>query len=207
MSEPQVESLWVNGEDILKAENHTVTCGDGMAVYNPADNTLTLDNAEITEAYTYIPEDSYFDPVTSGIYIDGALTIVLNGENTISGENIAGIVNAIYSNDPITIRNGSINGSLTVNDIDFGISCGGAATIYGVSISVDALCGFSVNELTIEESNVTVNSSGDSYYAIQSATVIAINGSDVNFTAENAILNPSSSESSLTSPGVSALPA
>mgnify|MGYP000815410499 CR=1 FL=1 len=166
MSEPQVESLWVNGEDILKAVNHTVTCGDGMAVYNPADNTLTLTNAEITEAYTYIPKDSYDYPVTSGIYIDGALTIVLNGENTISGENIAGIVNAIYSNDPITIRNGSINGSLTVNDIDFGISCGGAATIYGVSISVDALCGFSVNELTIEESNVTVNSSGDSYYAI-----------------------------------------
>lgn len=201
VSDSQVESLWVNGKDILQAENRTVACGGGMAVYNPADNTLTLDNAEITEAYTYIPEDSYDYPVTSGIYIDGALTIVLNGENTISGENIAGIDNAIYSNDPITIRNGSINGSLTVNDIDFGISCGGAATIYGVSISVDALCGFSVNELTIEESNVTVNSSGDSYYAIQSATVIAINDSDVNFTAENAILNPSSSESSLTIEG------
>ena len=201
VSDPQVESLWVNGKDILQAENRTVACGGGMAVYNPADNTLTLDNAEITEAYTYIPEDSDFDPVTSGIYIDGALTIVLNGENTISGENIAGIDNAIYSNDPITIRNGSIDGSLTVNDIDFGISCGGAATIYGVSISVDALCGFSVNELTIEDSNVTVNSFGDSYYAIQSATVIAINDSDVNFTAENIILNSGFSESSLTIEG------
>ena len=201
VSDSQVESLWVNGKDILQAENRTVACGGGTAVYNPADNTLTLTNAEITEAYTYIPEDSYFDPITSGIYIDGALTIVLNGENTISGENIAGIVNAIYSNDPITIRNGSINDSLTVNDIDFGISCGGAATIYGVSISVNALCGFSVNELTIEDSNVTVNSFGDSYYAIQSATVIAINDSDVNFTAENIILNSGFSESSLTIEG------
>ena len=195
VSDSQVESLWVNGKDILQAENRTVACGGGTAVYNPADNTLTLTNAEITEAYTYIPEDSYDYPVTSGIYIDGALTIVLNGEN------IAGIDNAIYSNDPITIRNGSIDGSLTVNDIDYGISCGGAAKIYGVGISVDAPCGFSVNELTIEDSNVTVNSSDDSYYAIQAATVIAINDSNVNFTAENAILNFGSSESSLTIEG------
>lgn len=72
----------------LQAENRTVACGGGTAVYNPADNTLTLDNAEITEVYTYESEDAYFS-YTSGIYVVGDLTIVLEGDNTISGENLA----------------------------------------------------------------------------------------------------------------------
>ena len=51
VSEPQVEQLWVNGENILEATDYTVQCGGGTAVYNPADNTLTLENATITEAH------------------------------------------------------------------------------------------------------------------------------------------------------------
>ena len=43
-----VTSIQVNGTDILSAENNTVPCGSGSAVYDPATNTLTLNNAEIT---------------------------------------------------------------------------------------------------------------------------------------------------------------
>ena len=41
--------LFVNGKDIIAAENNTVQCGTGKAVYDAATHTLTLDNAQITE--------------------------------------------------------------------------------------------------------------------------------------------------------------
>lgn len=67
-------SIYVNGQDILAAPNYTVDCNGGTAVYDQSSNTLTLSDAEITTAYS-----------SSGIYADGDLTILLEGDNTIDG--------------------------------------------------------------------------------------------------------------------------
>ncbi len=70
--------LYVNGVDILSAENNTVVCGDGTAVYDSENNILTLDNATITNEYN----NNY------GIYArDMNLNIVLVGTNSISATN------------------------------------------------------------------------------------------------------------------------
>ena len=70
--------LWVDGVDILTATNNTVTCGSGTASYDADSNTLTLDNAKITDAH----RDGF------GIFATGNLTISLSGESTISGSDI-----------------------------------------------------------------------------------------------------------------------
>ena len=96
VSEPQVEQLWVNGENILEATDYTVQCGSGTAAYDPADNTLTLDNATITEAH-----------YSGNIEFTGDLTIVLIGENTITGDsNFYGIGAGLWQ--PYNPRRGSL---------------------------------------------------------------------------------------------------
>ena len=47
----KIKAPYVNGVSMLAAANNTVSCGDGSAVYNPATNTLTLNNAEITTGH------------------------------------------------------------------------------------------------------------------------------------------------------------
>ncbi|MDD2362080.1 MAG: hypothetical protein PHH84_03855 [Oscillospiraceae bacterium] len=37
-----IEGLWVNGVNILTAENNTVACGSGTAVYDPTTATIIL---------------------------------------------------------------------------------------------------------------------------------------------------------------------
>lgn len=48
-AEPTSYDLYVNGE-LITSEKLTVKCGEGTATYNPAEKTLTLNNAEITES-------------------------------------------------------------------------------------------------------------------------------------------------------------
>ena len=72
--------LYVGDTDILTAEGYTVACGEGRAVFDPATATLTLTNAEITAA----------NRTDFGIFAErlDELSIVLEGENTIDGEDI-----------------------------------------------------------------------------------------------------------------------
>ena len=71
--------LYVNGMDILTAADNTVSCSEGSAVYNPAANTLTLNNAEITA-----------EQYGCGIFADGPLVINLSGKNKIVGGGLFG---------------------------------------------------------------------------------------------------------------------
>lgn len=48
-ADPTSYDLYVNGE-LITSEKLTVKCGEGTATYNPAEKTLTLNNAEITES-------------------------------------------------------------------------------------------------------------------------------------------------------------
>ena len=101
----------VNGVDILNAPNYTVECGEGTAVYDPSTNTLTLNDAHITTAYNLI----------SGIYAEGDLNIVLNGDNTMDGTNTQGgeLPYGIYAKGGDISMKGA--GTLTLTARAFGI--------------------------------------------------------------------------------------
>lgn len=48
-ADPTSYDLYVNGE-LITSEKLTVKCGEGTATYDPAEKTLTLNNAEITKS-------------------------------------------------------------------------------------------------------------------------------------------------------------
>lgn len=78
--------LSLNGE-VFSDSKLTVKCGDGTAVYNPEEKTLTLTNAEITKkARPYFGYTEYND---AAIYnaVNG-LKIILIGNNKIVGQDI-----------------------------------------------------------------------------------------------------------------------
>lgn len=79
-SEPAVPptTIQVNGTDILKSENHIVSCGSGTATYDPDTNTLTLNHAEINY------QQNANSNSKGAILFDGDLNINLVGENTIT---------------------------------------------------------------------------------------------------------------------------
>ena len=145
VSEPQVEQLWVNGENVLDADNYTVACGDGTAAYDPADNTLTLDNATITEAH-----------YSGNIEFTGDLTIVLIGENTITGDSNFYGIGADYGS--LTIRGEDSSAALTIKGCYFGIDLwGGDLTISSSTLRITGTSGgiHTYSDISISGSTVT----------------------------------------------------
>ena len=84
-ADPTSYDLYVNGE-LITSEKLTVKCGEGTATYNPAEKTLTLNNAEITESN--LAADNY------GIRAKGSddLSIKLIGNNKINLPENGGIM-------------------------------------------------------------------------------------------------------------------
>lgn len=108
--------LYVNGE-LITSEKLTVKCGEGTATYNPAEKTLTLNNAEITESN--LAADNY------GIRAKGGddLNIKLIGNNKINLPENGGIM----VNDDVYIYG---DGKLTMEVLWAGISAFGNVGIY-----------------------------------------------------------------------------
>ena len=150
--EPQVEQLWVNGANVLEASNYTVACGSGTAKYDAATNTLTLENAEIHTGYNYSNSSS-----TSGIYVDGDLTIVLKGNSTIASNVTSGILADDLGDGGLTITG---DGSLQVHT--------GISAIYAKSGN------FTIQGNVKIEASIDTNSSGR--YCIESDGSITIKG-------------------------------
>ena len=150
--EPQVEQLWVNGANVLEASNYTVACGSGTAKYDAATNTLTLNNAEIHTGYNYSNSSS-----TSGIYVDGDLTIVLKGNSTIASNVTSGILADDLGDGGLTITG---DGSLQVHT--------GISAIYAKSGN------FTIQGNVKIEASIDTNSSGR--YCIESDGSITIKG-------------------------------
>ncbi|MCD7785856.1 MAG: hypothetical protein LUH18_09860 [Oscillospiraceae bacterium] len=128
------EVLYVNGVDILTAEDNTVACGSGTAVYNTSDGTLTLTDAEITTSY-----QSY-----GGIYSkNGDLSIVLQGDNRISG---------------LSYGINTVSGNLTISgtgNVDlYGI------TVYGIS-AFSGVTTFSETTITSSDTDYPIVSGVD----------------------------------------------
>ena len=175
-----IDSLYVNGADLLAADNYTVECGAGRAVYNPDTNTLTLENAKITSGETQ------FEGETIGISVGGGLNIVLEGENSIivDGENSTGI----YTYGGLSISSAS-NGSLEITSGGIGIyHSGSSLSISDCTLTIDTgeegldFGGGSDNNVTsIAGSYVTVNSRNsiaicNAMISITDSTVVATGG-------------------------------
>lgn len=158
-------SIVVNGTDILSVQNHTVQCGNGTAVYDLTENTLTLKDAEITNSLT---GDTNGGIVFSG----GDLTIVLEGTNTITSDG-CGIVS---SGSTLTIKgSGSRDGSESSEEIEpDSLSIQSAS--YGIREG-------SYGNVVIEDAKVGIHVTGGSRQGIHAEGTLTIqNGADVTST-------------------------
>ena len=138
----KVEALYVNNEDVLTANNNTVTCGDGTAVYDPDTNTLTLRDANITTAHE---TGSY----SYGIYAEGKLTIELEGQSTVGSNSIDYGV----SMDGDLIITGT--GSLTAAGSEKGIHVSGSLEVTGGIVAGEGRYGIDVSSLEVTGGTVT----------------------------------------------------
>ena len=122
--------LYVNGERFT-SDNLAIECGEGTATYDPATQTLTLDNASITNALG-----------SGGIYsgLTSDLNIVLQGENRITFDDNMGVM----ATGNIEL---SGSGSLTIDvagETKDGISAVGSVSVCGTTLSINAPGGIGI---------------------------------------------------------------
>ena len=161
--------LFVNGEQFT-SEKLTIECGEGTATYDPATQTLALNNASITNAIDY-----------GGIHsnLTGDLTIALQGNNSITLDDNMGIMAA--GNIEITgAGNLAINVAGETRD---GLSVAGNVSVRGTSLGVNAPGGIGIaSNGTVSIDNAQVTSAA-LYAGIDAINLIIENGSVVDISA------------------------
>ena len=171
-----------NASDILGDAD-----GDGAtAYYDPAANTLTLDNAQLTSSgfgAVWAQEENF--------------TLVLKGENQITGEGDFSH-SAVYSHGAMTVKG---NGSLTTSGTYFGLFGNNTITIEdgaSVDLTVDfssdeqdqpyaavrAIGGLTVDGATLNAKNNATQDAGFGTPGINT-DLTAINGAKVNISSVN----------------------
>ena len=137
--------LYVNGEQFT-SDNLTIECGEGTATYDPATQTLTLNNASITNVVDY-------GGINSKLTSD--LTIALQGSNHITYDDNMGIRAA----GNIEIQG---PGSLEVNvggETMDGISVAGNVSLRETNLVVNAPGGIGIaSDGTVSLDNAQVTS-------------------------------------------------
>ena len=162
--------LWINGENIVQAQDNTVTCGDGTAVYTSSSSTLTLTNAVITQ--TNLTSRAIDIP------IDMELKIVLNGENTIDVATNGFFAGA---NSNITF---SGDGSLTIKSDYAPFVSNSDITIDGATLKV-----FNENDGAIQvDGTLTIQNgayieANGQYYGVQAGSLSITTGSELTATS------------------------
>ena len=163
--------LFVNGEQFT-SEKLTIECGEGTATYDPATQTLALNNASITNAIDY-----------GGIHskLTGDLTITLQGSNSITFDDNMGIMAA--GNIEITGP-----GNLAINvdgETKDGISVtgNGNVSVRETSLAVNAPGGIGIaSDGTVSFDNAQVKSAA-LHAGIDAINLIIENGSVVDISA------------------------
>ena len=122
--------LYVNGERFT-SDNLAIECGEGTATYDPATQTLTLDNASITNALG-----------SGGIYsgLTSDLNIVLQGENRITFDDNMGVMdkwNFEMSGSGCLTFDGS-------GDTKDCISASGNVSVHGTTLNINAPGGIGI---------------------------------------------------------------
>ena len=157
--------LFVNGEQFT-SEKLTIECGEGTATYDPATQTLALNNASITNAIDY-----------GGIHskLTGDLTITLQGSNSITFDDNTGIMAA--GNIEITGP-----GNLAINvagETRDGLSIAGDVSVRETSLVINAPGGVGIaSDGTVSLDNAQVTSAA-LYAGIDAINLIIENGSVV----------------------------
>lgn len=163
--------LFVNGEQFT-SERLTIECGEGTATYDPATQTLALNNASITNAADY-----------GGIKskLTGNLTITLQGSNYITFDDNMGIM----ASGNIAIQG---PGSLAINvagETMDGISVTGAGdvSVRGTNLVIKAPGGVGIaSDGTVSIDNAHVTSAA-LYAGIDAINLFIENGSVVDISA------------------------
>ena len=161
--------LFVNGEQFT-SEKLTIECGEGTATYDPATQTLALNNASITNAIDY-----------GGIHskLTGDLTITLQGNNSITFDGNMGIMAA--GNVEITGP-----GNLAINvagETRDGLSIAGDVSVRETSLVINAPGGVGIaSDGTVSLDNAQVTSAA-LYAGIDAINLIIENGSVVDISA------------------------
>lgn len=183
--------LWVNGER-LNSDRLRIPCGKGVAIYDPAEKTLTLDNVEITKG---VEEDMLGTGVLS--YIDH-LTVVIKGDCTITETGGDGI--GTYNNESYQI--GDViypmpyditiigDGTLTITEsapmYGYGLYCTGNLILDGVKLNISsAAAGVWASDLKMKDVEADIQTS--SWYS-----GIVVNRG--NFAFDNSTVNAESGE-------------
>ena len=156
--------LYVNGERFT-SDNLAIECGEGTATYDPATQTLTLDNASITNALG-----------SGGIYsgLTSDLNIVLQGENRITFDDNMGVM----ATGNIEL---SGSGSLTIDvagETKDGISAAGNVSVHGTTLSINAPGGVGIasdGSVFVDNARLTSHA----LYAGIDAANLTINNSSV----------------------------
>ncbi|WP_306291139.1 carbohydrate-binding domain-containing protein [Lactonifactor longoviformis] len=120
--------LWVNGQNILEAEQNTVPCGAGTAVYDASRHVLTLNSAVIETGN----EDGNGISVKYEGETPADLTIQLAGNSRIQAGKEAQITGGIFSPGGITVQG---NGALSI-EAENGIYTAEDLRLKGGSITV-----------------------------------------------------------------------
>lgn len=161
--------LFVNGEQFT-SEKLTIECGEGAATYDPATQTLALNNASITNAIDY-----------GGIHskLTGDLTITLQGSNSITFDDNTGIM--ATGNVEITGP-----GNLAINvagETRDGLSIAGDVSVRETSLVINAPGGVGIaSDGTVSLDNAQVTSAA-LYAGIDAINLFIENGSVVDISA------------------------
>lgn len=167
--------LYVNGERFT-SDNLAIECGEGTATYDPATQTLTLDNASITNALG-----------SGGIYsgLTSNLNIVLQGENRITFDDNMGVM----ATGNIEL---SGSGSLTIDvagETRDGISAAGNVSVHGTTLNINAPGGIGIaNDGSVVLDNARLTSHA-LYAGIDAVNLTIQNGSVVDISATESNCN------------------
>ena len=161
--------LYVNGERFT-SDNLAIECGEGTATYDPATQTLTLDNASITNALG-----------SGGIYsgLTSDLNIVLQGENRITFDDNMGVM----ATGNIEL---SGSGSLTIDvagETRDGISAVGNVSVHGTTLNINAPGGIGIasdGSVIVDNAKLTSHAL---YAGIDAANLTIKNSSMVDISA------------------------
>ena len=161
--------LFVNGEQFT-SEKLTIECGEGTATYDPATQTLALNNASITNAIDY-----------GGIKskLTGNLTITLQGSNYITLDDNMGIM----ASGNVEIQG---PGSLAINvdgETKDGMSVVGGVSVRGTNLVIKAPGGVGIaSDGTVSIDNAQVTSAA-LHAGIDAINLFIENGSVVDISA------------------------
>ena len=161
--------LFVNGEQFT-SEKLTIECGEGTATYNPATQTLALNNASITNVA---------DQGGIASNLAGDLTITLQGSNCITFDDNMGIM----ASGNVEIQG---PGSLAINvageNMD-GISVTGDVSVRATNLAVKAPGGVGIaSDGTVSIDNAHVTSAA-LHAGIDAINLFIENGSVVDISA------------------------